>query len=57
MLGLRFFACDRCDTVFADVAEPPWCDGCGGDDGCGGGSFAEITSRVQRDEYFFARGE
>ena len=29
MLAVRAFACDDCETVFADVAEPPRCADCG----------------------------
>ncbi|MEF8902158.1 MAG: hypothetical protein V5A25_13205 [Halovenus sp.] len=29
MLGLRFFACDGCDTVYADVEAPQRCRHCG----------------------------
>jgi hypothetical protein len=46
MLGLRFYACDRCDAVHADLAAPPWCSRCDGD------RFREITGRLQADAYF-----
>jgi hypothetical protein len=46
VLGLRFFTCLACDTVYAAPDEPPWCDAC--DDGV----VEEITDRVQSDPYF-----
>lgn len=46
MLGLRFFACLRCDTVYAAPEEPQWCDS------CGHGALKELTRRMQTDEYF-----
>ena len=46
MLGLRFFACIQCDTVYAVVEDPIGCDVC--DDG----SFEEITRRMHGDAYF-----
>ena len=45
MLGLRFFACEECETVFAGPEKPPWCDSCDGD------SFEEITHRLQANAY------
>lgn len=29
MLGLRFFACSGCETVYADVERPARCPRCG----------------------------
>jgi hypothetical protein len=49
VLGLRFYACDDCGTVYADVDEPPDCD-------CNGGSFREVTRRLQDATYFLPRG-
>jgi rRNA maturation endonuclease Nob1 len=46
VLGLRFFACNRCDTVFADPERPLRCDSCGGD------ALEEITDKLQADTYF-----
>ena len=46
MLRLRFFACQGCETVFADPEEPPGCD-CGTD-----APLKEITDDVQADPYF-----
>lgn len=46
MLGLRFYACDRCDTVFADPDAPRECGE------CADGRLNEITHRLQADTYF-----
>ena len=46
MLGVRFFACEGCETVYADVAKPPRC----GD--CGGTAIDEIGPGTQAAEYF-----
>jgi rRNA maturation endonuclease Nob1 len=46
VLRPRFFACDRCDTVFADPERPPYCDSCGEP------SLTEITRALQADRYF-----
>lgn len=46
VLGLQFFACRRCETVYADPEEPPRCDN------CGNGTFEEITPGVQAEAYF-----
>jgi hypothetical protein len=48
MLALRYFACDRCETVYASPDTPPWCDSCGCE------SVEEITERLQTDAYFLA---
>jgi len=44
MLGVRYFSCEDCDRVYADVAEPPGCD-------CGETGFAELTD-LAVDDYF-----
>ncbi len=46
VLGLRFFACDGCDTVYADIEEPPRCRNCGGE------TVDELGSGTQAAEYF-----
>jgi len=46
VLGLRFFGCQRCDTVYAGPEPPPRCTDCAGDE------FAELTERLQGDTYF-----
>lgn len=45
MLGLRFFACERCETVYANPPDPPHCDRCDT-------PLREITERLQEDAYF-----
>jgi hypothetical protein len=47
MLGLRYYACDRCDAVHASPAVPPWCSR------CDGRSLREITRDLQADAYFW----
>ena len=46
MLGVRFFACEGCDTVYAGVEPPERC----GD--CGSVSIEEISDRLRADTYF-----
>ena len=46
MLALRYFVCQRCETVFAEPGEPPDCR-CGSVD-----SIEEITVDVQTEPYF-----
>jgi ribosomal protein L37E len=46
VLGLRFFACDRCGVVHADPEEPVQCGR------CGWGRLEELTGRLQADSYF-----
>jgi hypothetical protein len=46
MLGLRFYACDRCGTVHADLTAPERCHR------CHDGPLREITGRLQADSYF-----
>jgi DNA-directed RNA polymerase subunit RPC12/RpoP len=50
VLGLRFYVCDDCKAVYADVEEPPGCR-------CDATSFRELTSRLQDDTYFLPRGQ
>lgn len=45
MLGLRFFVCQECETVFAEPEVPP--DRC-----CSEDSIEEITADVQTEPYF-----
>jgi hypothetical protein len=45
MLGLRFFACERCETVYANPPDPPRCARCEV-------ALQEITDRLQDDAYF-----
>jgi len=49
VLGIRFFACDGCETVYADVEEPPWCHH------CTGGSMEELGPESQAATYFTGR--
>lgn len=46
VLGLRFYACRTCDTVYAGPDEPPECSRCCDTD------LREITDRLQTDSYF-----
>ena len=46
MLGVRLFACAGCETVYADVAEPPRCRDCDGT------AINEIGPGTQAAEYF-----
>lgn len=46
MLGLRFFECRWCETVYAGPDAPPHCTGCAGE------AFTELTGRLQGDTYF-----
>jgi hypothetical protein len=47
VLGLRYYACDRCETVFADVETPPRCGRCAAE------GLREITRDLQGDDYFW----
>jgi hypothetical protein len=47
MLGLRFFACDRCETVHAAPETSPSCSN------CEGGPLREITNELQADTSFW----
>ena len=49
MLGLRFFECRRCATVYAGPDAPPRCDDCAGEE------FVELTGRSQAEAYFAGR--
>jgi hypothetical protein len=49
--GIRFFACDRCDTVYADPGRPRWCDR------CADARLVEITGDVQSAAYFAPGGD
>jgi len=49
MLGLRFFECRQCGTVFAGPDTPPYCDS------CDGVRVTEITDSLQADTYFSRR--
>ncbi|WP_154325918.1 MULTISPECIES: hypothetical protein [Haloferax] len=46
MLGLRFFACVRCDTVYAHPETQTQCDS------CDSGTLEEITHTMYDDAYF-----
>lgn len=46
MLGLRFFECCRCATVYAGPDAPPFCSDCDGRE------FVDLTSQLQADTYF-----
>jgi hypothetical protein len=47
MLGLRFFVCDCCETVYADPGDSPSCSN------CGDGLLREISDRLRADGYFW----
>ncbi|WP_157964830.1 hypothetical protein [Halorubrum sp. 48-1-W] len=49
MLGIRFFLCDGCGTVYADVERPPRCGTC--DDA----STVELGPGTQAANYFTGR--
>ncbi|MFC7234914.1 hypothetical protein [Halosegnis marinus] len=55
MLGLRYVACDDCDTVWAVPAADPAVSGPCPD--CGGGSVTEVTDRLGDASYFLAERE
>jgi hypothetical protein len=40
VLGLRYYRCVTCETVYADLTEPPACDD------CDVRSFEEMTDRL-----------
>jgi|GEM_PF-2546022 len=46
MLCLQFFSCTVCETVYADVEEPPTCDV------CEGGQFEKLEAGRQAMSYF-----
>ena len=46
MLGLRFFVCERCDTVFAFPEDVSRCSA------CEEGSLDELTQTLAYDAYF-----
>jgi hypothetical protein len=47
VLGLRFYACTRCETVYAEPVAPTPCPTCGGE------KPRDITGRLEGDSYFF----
>jgi len=47
--GLRFFVCEGCETVYADVERPPRCGNCDGD------PLEEIEPEAQAADYFTGR--
>lgn len=49
MLGLRFFTCEVCETVYADVERPPRCSNCDAD------PVVEILPETQAANYFSGR--
>jgi rubredoxin len=49
VLGVRFFLCNGCDTVYADIEEPPQCHR------CDGGPFEELDPENQAFDYFAGR--
>ncbi len=49
VLGLRFFTCDVCETVYADVERPPRCSNCEAD------PVVEINPETQAVAYFTGR--
>jgi len=50
MLGLRFFGCSRCGTVFAAPEEPVACAE------CSDGDIEELTDDLRADAYFTRAG-
>jgi len=46
VLGLRYYRCVTCETVYADLTEPPVCDDCDAK------LFEELTDRLGADAYF-----
>lgn len=46
MLGMRFFACSGCETVYAGPEPPHRCDD------CHSGSLEEISDKLRGDAYF-----
>lgn len=46
MLGLRYFACERCGTVYASPEAPSDCAACDGT------RFAELTGSSGAEAYF-----
>jgi rubrerythrin len=49
VLALRYYACDRCDAVHADVDAPTACGRCGRR---GTDAFTEVTDALQDASYF-----
>jgi len=49
VLGLRFFTCDACETVYADVERPSRCSNCEAD------PVVEIQPETQAATYFTGR--
>jgi len=43
VLGLRYFACDRCGLVHSDLDEPARCARCDGDD------FTPVVAHPEQD--------
>jgi hypothetical protein len=48
VLGVQYYACRECDTVYADVGRPPHCDRCR----AGSDALRELTPALQYDDYF-----
>jgi hypothetical protein len=46
VLGLRYVACERCETVYAVPAEPPTCRR------CGAATLVDVTDRLRDGAYF-----
>jgi len=46
---LQFFLCTHCETVYADLDEPPRCDVCNEH------SFEELRTETQAKAYFAGR--
>jgi len=46
VLGLRFFVCEGCETVYADVEKPLQCRGCGDE------PVEELGPGTRASEYF-----
>ncbi|SIS15948.1 hypothetical protein SAMN05421752_11566 [Natronorubrum thiooxidans] len=49
VLGIRFFVCNGCETVYADVERPPRCSNCDDD------PIEEIGPETQAANYFTGR--
>lgn len=46
VLGLRYFVCEGCETVYADVEKPPRCSNCDAD------PIVEVKPEIQAATYF-----
>jgi hypothetical protein len=49
VLGLDFYECRQCATVYAGPTPPPFCSDCGDDE------FEELAGDLRREPYFWRR--